>query len=231
MSESDIDNNDEMGEKTHAQHVKDPLHTSAASPTSSPSAKKDENDYRSDKGSYMNIVMLVLMMCFALSGLTICYSIIVHIFAGVYWQKHGLIRKTVRAAAALSQFFVFTIVSCIVKRELYYRDKGRFSDKFWRRLMSVLCPIISNDSMQPFLTKIEGQNLSEDKSNESWYTKLKHAAQKYWLYGIVIMLFTGETFHFFYEFGSGPCSIFLVQIENCLFYLNRDCQILDIFII
>ncbi len=51
MSESDIDNNDEMGEKTHTLHVKDPLHTLTASSTSSPSAKKDENDYRSDKGS------------------------------------------------------------------------------------------------------------------------------------------------------------------------------------
>jgi hypothetical protein len=125
--------------------------------------------------------MLVLVMCFALSGLIICYYILVYIFAGVYWQKHGLIRKTVRSAAALSQFFVFTIVSCIVKRELYYRDKGR--------LMSVLCPIISNDSMQPFLTKIE------DKSKKRWYTRLKHAVQKYWTYGIVIMLCTGETFH------------------------------------
>ena len=51
MSKSDIDNNDEMGAKTSTLAAKDSLHTSAASPTSSPSETKDENDYRRDKGS------------------------------------------------------------------------------------------------------------------------------------------------------------------------------------
>ncbi len=141
-------------------------------------------------------------MCFVLVGLTICFSIGLYLFTSAYWQKHDLIRKIVRFSGSLSQFFVFTIASCFVKRKLYYRDKGRFSHQFLRRWWSFVCPIIQDHPMQTILTKIEGQNLSENKSNESWYAWLKHAVQKYWPYGIVIMLFTGECCVFFAMIGA-----------------------------
>lgn len=135
--------------------------------------------------------MLVLILCFMLSGLVICYCIILYIFTGVYWQQHDFIRKSVRISAAISQFFLFTIATCIVKRALYYRDEGRFSDKFWHRLIAVVCPTVSNHPIESFQTKIVEQSASEDQPDKKRYTKFNNFGQK-WTYLIVIILFIGK---------------------------------------
>jgi hypothetical protein len=149
----------------------------------------------------MDTFMLIILMCFVLVGLAICSSIALYIFTSAYWQQHGFIRKIVRFSAALSHFFVFTIASCIVKRKLYYRDEGRFSHKFLRRLWSFVCPTTQNHPMQSFLTKSEGQNLSQDQlrlqSNKNWCAQLKYAVQRSWPYAVVIVLFMGECCVFF----------------------------------
>lgn len=128
----------------------------------------------------------LLLFCFGISGLIIFCSITFYILTSTYWEQHDFVRKTVRITSTFSQFCVFTIISCIVKRKLYYADGDRASDNFWRRLKSAICPIIPSDSIRSFLTKIEHQ------SNKDQKTKCSYTWQRYLSYGIVIILNLGE---------------------------------------
>lgn len=155
--------------------------------------------------------MLFIILCFMLSGVVINYCIILYIFTGVYWQKHDSIRKCVRVSATLSQFFLFTMVTCIVKRALYYRDERRFSDKFWRRLVAVVCPMVSNRSIESLQGKMVEQSSSENQPKEKWYITLTNFGRKYWSYLIVAMLFIGK------------CRVFfaIIKFKSMLSHANR----------
>jgi hypothetical protein len=144
----------------------------------------------------MDVFMFLIILAFMFVGLAICASIGFYLFTSVRWQKHDFIRKSVRFGAAFFQFSLFPLVSCIVKRKLYYRDRDRFSDQFWRRFMCVVWPTIRSQPIKPFRKNDEGQNLRRGQVliplNENWYTNLKYALIRRWYHGIVMVLFIGK---------------------------------------
>ena len=137
-----------------------------------------------------------------------------------------------RISAAISQFFLFTIATCIVKRALYYRDERRFSDKFRRRLIAVVCPTVSNYPIESFQTKIVEQSASEYQPDKKRYTKFNHFGQK-WAYLIVIILFIAKclVFCMIIRFESISLESSTLFFYVNLFDLNRDRQMLVGFIV